>query len=332
MWLRYSKWILSSSTNSSSRYLQSIEQFRTQISRNPLKGQTQRSIKKFDESNILHVEPRLEPHPSRLLIRPTLFTIGFVGCSFVSCAVWQYESQRNKLRKLKERWQSKLKSDQISQLKNIWHDVSEPKRVVGAIIGLNLLVFLAWRIKRFEPFLLKYFTSTPFKPNLSSMLLSTFSHYNGIHFLCNMYVLWSFHEPIVKIFGKEQFTAVYLSSGVISSWLSYVFKVVTRTPNISLGASGSIMALLGAICTQFPDAQLALIFLPFFTFSAKSALIGMVSFDLLGTIMRWRYLDHSAHLGGVLFGIFYVKYGYKIIWESLTPIVERWHHLREKFK
>jgi hypothetical protein len=29
---------------------------------------------------------------------------------------------------------------------------------------------------------------------------------------------------------------------------------------------------------------------------------------------------------------FYVKYGYKLIWESLTPVVERWHQLREKFK
>ncbi|CAF1633161.1 unnamed protein product, partial [Adineta ricciae] len=320
MWLRYSKWILSSSTNPSLRYLQSIQQFRTQISRNPLKGRTKRSIKNFDESNVLHVEPHNELRPTRLLIRPTVFTVGFVGCSFVTCAIWQYESQRNKLRKLKERWQSKLNSDQISsQLKNIWRDVSEPKRVVGTIIGLNLLVFLAWRVKRLEPFMLKYFTSSPFKPNLSSMVLSTFSHYNGIHFLCNMYVLWSFHEPIVRMFGKEQFTAVYLSSGVVSSWLSYVFKAVTKTPNISLGASGSIMALLGAVCTQFPDAQLAIIFLPFFTFSAKSALIAMVSFDLLGTIMRWRYLDHSAHLGGVLFGIFYVKYGYKTIWESLTP-------------
>ena len=114
---------------------------------------------------------------------------------------------------------------------------------------------------------------------------------------------------------------------MVSSWLSYVFKVVTKTPNISLGAvsihsystvekpcpfrrhfflqntlsvshsivtwnshsitsikecplsyrmfrcvlqSGSIMALLGSICTQYPDAQLAIIFLPFFTFSAKS--------------------------------------------------------------
>jgi hypothetical protein len=29
---------------------------------------------------------------------------------------------------------------------------------------------------------------------------------------------------------------------------------------------------------------------------------------------------------------FYVKYGYKLIWESLTPVVQRWHQLREKFK
>ena len=103
------------------------------------------------------------------------------------------------------------------------------------------------------------------------MLLSTFSHYNGLHFLCNMYVLWSFSDPIVRMFGKEQFfgklnrifqrnftdlilfLAVFLSGGksnklrkmfinqtslkgVISSWLSYVFKVLTKTPNISLGA------------------------------------------------------------------------------------------------
>ena len=46
---------------------------------------------------------------------------------------------------------------------NIWKDIPETKRVIGAIIGLNLIVFLAWRVKRFEPFLLKYFTSSPFK-------------------------------------------------------------------------------------------------------------------------------------------------------------------------
>lgn len=35
--------------------------------------------------------------------------------------------------------------------------------MIGTIIGLNLIVFLAWRVKKFEPFLLKYFTSSPYK-------------------------------------------------------------------------------------------------------------------------------------------------------------------------
>lgn len=50
---------------------------------------------------------------------------------------------------------------------NIWKDIPETKRVIGAVIGLNLLVFLAWRVKRFEPFLLKYFTSSPFKRKMT---------------------------------------------------------------------------------------------------------------------------------------------------------------------
>ena len=72
MWMRYSKWILSSSKSRSSNYLQLIQQFRTQISRDPLKVKPRRSIKNFDETNVLPVEP----HPIRLLIRPTLFTVG----------------------------------------------------------------------------------------------------------------------------------------------------------------------------------------------------------------------------------------------------------------
>jgi hypothetical protein len=75
MWMRYSQYIFSSSKTSSSTYLQLIRQFRAQISRNPLKQKPRRSIKNFDEADVLRVEPRTEPHRGRLLIRPTLFTI-----------------------------------------------------------------------------------------------------------------------------------------------------------------------------------------------------------------------------------------------------------------
>ena len=42
------------------------------------------------------------------------FLSQFVGCSFATCAIWQYEAQRRKLSKVKERWQSKEKSKPIS--------------------------------------------------------------------------------------------------------------------------------------------------------------------------------------------------------------------------
>jgi hypothetical protein len=71
MWMRYSKCLLSSSKTSPLPYLRLIQQFRTQISRNPIKAKPRRSIKNFDEPTI----SRVEPHPSRLLIRPTIFTI-----------------------------------------------------------------------------------------------------------------------------------------------------------------------------------------------------------------------------------------------------------------
>ena len=32
------------------------------------------------------------------------------------------------------------------------------------------------------------------------------------------------------------------------------------------------------------------------------ALIGLVTFDLAGLLLRWKLFDHAAHLGGIIFG------------------------------
>lgn len=67
--------------------------------------------------------------------------------------------------------------------------------------------------------------------NVSSMLLSTFSHYNGIHFFCNMYVLWSFSEPIIRMFGKEQFFGKRNPSiSLISLYFQRSFSPVVWSP------------------------------------------------------------------------------------------------------
>lgn len=72
------------------------------------------------------------------------------------------------------------------------------------------------------------------------MILSIFSHYSLLHLAANMYVLHSFSTGIVASLGKEQFLALYLSSGVISSFASHFYKVVFGLPGLSVGAVSNI--------------------------------------------------------------------------------------------
>lgn len=160
------------------------------------------------------------------------------------------------------------------------------------------------------------------------MILSSFSHYSIIHMVANMYVLWTFSSGIVSLLGKEQFLAVYMSAGVISTMVSYMCKTATGRLYPSLGASGAVMAVLAAVCAKVPEAKLGIILLPMVTVTAGNALKGLIAIDTAGLILGWRLFDHAAHLGGALFGIWYVTYGHKAIWRKREPLVKFWHDMR----
>lgn len=51
-----------------------------------------------------------------------------------------------------------------------------------------------------------------------------------------MYIKTFVFLGAVHSLGKEQFVALYLSAGVISSFTSYLYKVVTKQSGLSLGA------------------------------------------------------------------------------------------------
>ncbi|KAL7990715.1 hypothetical protein Chor_014145 [Crotalus horridus] len=118
------------------------------------------------------------------------------------------------------------------------------------------------------------------------------------------------------------------ASRVFSTFVSYVCKMATGKFGPSLGASGAIMAVLGAVCTKIPEAKLAIIFLPMFTFTAGNALKAIIALDSVGLILGWRFFDHASHLGGVLFGVWYVMYGNKLIWNNREPVVKAWHTVK----
>ncbi|KAL7825445.1 hypothetical protein AOLI_G00326520 [Acnodon oligacanthus] len=288
------------------------------------------------------VEPPTPQLPERSfgrLVKPLVFTVGFTGCSFGAAAIWQYESLKSRVQsyfdEVRADWLDKLRpqkhGDFRKQVNQWWNSLSEGQRTVTGIIASNALVFCCWRIPYLQRTMVRYFTSNPASKTLCwPMLLSTFSHFSLFHMAANMYVLWSFSSSIVNMMGREQFLAMYLSAGVISTFVSYVCKTATGRLGPSLGASGAIMTVLAAVCTKMPEAKLAIIFLPMYTFTAGNALKTIVALDTAGLIMGWRFFDHAAHLGGALFGIWYVLYGHELIWKNREPLVKIWHNFRTR--
>ncbi|GAB6019879.1 Rho- GTP-binding protein RhoN, variant 3 [Chamberlinius hualienensis] len=180
------------------------------------------------------------------LAKPIAFTIGFCTCSFAGAAIWQYETMRNRTKRAWERSVSALR-DQWSfpnkyaswrtEFHGRWRKLSDAEKLTLGLLGANALVFLLWRVPRLQPMMTKYFCSNPAARAVCwPMVLSTFSHYSFWHLFINMYVLYSFSNGIGNVLGHEQFLAMYLSAGVVSSLASYVHKIITVRPGLSLGA------------------------------------------------------------------------------------------------
>ena len=207
--------------------------------------------------------------------------------------------------------------------------MNEGEKLFWPLCGINILVFFAWRIPGLQPSMMRWFMSNPgSESRCLPLLLNTFSHYSLIHLGCNMMVLHSFMPNTVHLMGKEQFLALYLNSGVISSLASMAYKVAQGKTSYSLGASGAICGVIGTFAAFYPDARMSLLFLPMYTFSAATAVKGLMALDAAGLALSWRMLDHMAHMSGVLCGLGWAYYGDEAIWRRRVAVVTAWHNLR----
>lgn len=283
-----------------------------------------------------------EPFSVGRLKKPLVFTICTgTGC-YIGCSIWSYENYINRgsafINSMKRDLQNNNKDyrpdepEWRKEVRKFWNSLHPGDRLLAPLLFLNGLVFAAWAMPRLHHVMFKYFASNPQSKTLCSpMILSTFSHQSAMHLLANMFVLQSFISNSVQDLGKEQFLGFYLTAGVSASMLSYVHRMVTRTPGFSLGASGAIMGVLAHTCVTHPNTELGILFVPFVRFSAEHAIQGIVLLDTLGVLFRWKVFDHAAHLGGALFGILYAKYG-DSLWRQRSGVVQYWKALKDLVK
>ena len=157
------------------------------------------------------------------------------GGTVSACAVWQYENMRTAAlqSRVKDWWSGmewgvKKAGGFREEMRQWWSKLEEGEKMFWPICFLNVMVFAAWKVPALQSFMLKWFASSPgAKSSCLPMLLSAFSHFSVFHLGANMFVLHSFMGPAVELLGKEQFTAVYMTSTVFASLASYVHKVRT---------------------------------------------------------------------------------------------------------
>ena len=194
--------------------------------------------------------------------------------------------------------------------------MTDGQRVVAGIIAINTVIFAAWQLPNpaIQRFMTKHFLHSHDSP-LHTMVTSIFSHKSIAHLGFNMLALYSFGPLSFKFLERQndsvegtamyKWLSLYLSAGCLSNLASITAtKYLSRSLIPSLGASGAVYSTLVMSAYAYPDINVNLIFLPFFSFPISTGVLAMVGVDTVGLLARWKFLDHAAHLGGAAFGGF----------------------------
>uniref|UniRef100_A0A7S3ELK7 Peptidase S54 rhomboid domain-containing protein n=2 Tax=Rhodosorus marinus TaxID=101924 RepID=A0A7S3ELK7_9RHOD len=197
-------------------------------------------------------------------------------------------------------------------------------RTILTLLGMNSCIFLAWRISKKRPnasiFMVQHFTCSRDSMQigrLHTLFTSNLSHYDPLHFTINMVVLYNVGNEVIQIINPSRFTQLYFFGGFSSSVTSVMLKRVRRSPRVSLGASGSVMAMLFMFAQLFPERKAIIVGKPI---SVQDMCLASVVVDIMGIIMGFSGIDFAAHLGGAAFGYSY----FRLISSSLA------HERREK--
>jgi membrane associated rhomboid family serine protease len=140
-----------------------------------------------------------------------------------------------------------------------------------------------------------------------------FLHADWPHLLFNMLVLWQFGEwtsahmqenPVpgwIPFSGQQGFLALYFG-GMLFAALPALYKHSRNPGYASLGASGAVSAVLMAFIVYFPQAQIAVFFIPM-----PAVVAGLLFFAYEQYMDRWgkTRIAHDAHLYGALYGVLF---------------------------
>jgi len=203
-------------------------------------------------------------------------------------------------------------------MNSLQNDISNKLRnlnVLEKIIAANVVVYIVgWLLGAFQSMPKGYTLSWlelpkdffDFLVQPWSILTYGFTHYDFMHILFNMLILYFVSRSLLNLFQPKQILNIYflgiISGGVLFLLVYNVLPIGFHSRVGSLvGASAGVNALLIFLCTYLPNNEVR-----FFTISIKLMYIGVaiVIFDIIG-LFGANQGGKLAHLGGSLLGYLY---------------------------
>jgi membrane associated rhomboid family serine protease len=138
------------------------------------------------------------------------------------------------------------------------------------------------------------------------------------HILFNCIGLYFFGRPVEEILGTKKFALLYLLAGICGGILQVLITLILphHPDGAVVGASAGICGMVAIYCSLHPMQEITswALFFPI-TIRARYILIGLLILSVFGTILPFDEVAHAAHLGGILLGLAYVRWG--TAWEGV---------------
>lgn len=175
-----------------------------------------------------------------------------------------------------------------------YEEVFKPKKIVVtyALIALCTLVYILQILFPSLTTLGAVNGSLVRSGQVYRLVTGMFMHGSIWHLLCNMYSLYVIGCATENYFGKKKFLLIYLVSGIIGSMFSCIFNT-----SWSLGASGAIFGLMGALCYFGYYYRL------YMGKALYSEIIPVIILNLSLSLIVSN-IDFYAHIGGLIGGVF----------------------------
>ena len=196
--------------------------------------------------------------------------------------------------------------------------------VTRNLLIINFLAFIAMLVLRQMNIVdlnslcgLHFFMAQDF--HVFQLVTYMFMHGGWEHIILNMFMLWMFGAVMERVWGPNRFIFYYIFCGIGAGimqeiaqffyiWLFGFNQSISLT---TVGASGAIYSLLLAFGMMFPDEKMFIIPIPV-PIKAKWMVMGSIAIELFSALATpGDQVAHIAHLGGMIFGFFLIRYWQK---------------------